>query len=265
VPSLAELQRGFRAALLADDDSVAAHVLGDGLAPAARLAVYRHHVRATLRAALAATYPVVERLVDARFFAYAADAYLRQAPPAGPCLFEFGAALPAFLAAFPACRHLPWLADVARLEWALNVARHAEDAPPLAPARLAALAPERAADAVLRLDPSVTLLRSPWPVDRIWSAHQGEGEPEGVDLAAGPAHLEVRREDGEARVRTLPPGPWALRAALAAGRPLGAAAEAALAEDAGLDLAAALRALLAEGLVVDLALPPPAGRPGERP
>ena len=44
--------------------------------------------------------PVVCRLVDRRFFAYAADPYIRAHPPAGPCLFEYGATFPDFLAAF---------------------------------------------------------------------------------------------------------------------------------------------------------------------
>ena len=115
--SLRELQAGFRAALLADDErGVAPDVVDDGLSASARLAVYRHHVFTTLTAALEATYPVVCRLVDRRFFGWVADQYVRVRPPAGPCLFEYGADFPEFVAAFPACAHLPWLADVARLE-----------------------------------------------------------------------------------------------------------------------------------------------------
>src|SRR5207248_2930274 len=124
--SLRELQAGFRAALLADDErGVAPDVVDDGLSASARLAVYRHHVFTTLTAAMEATYPVVCRLVDRRFFGWIADQYVRVRPPAGPCLFEYGADFPEFVAAFPACVHLPWLADVARLGWAMNGALRA--------------------------------------------------------------------------------------------------------------------------------------------
>jgi len=37
-----------------------------------------------------ATFPVVCRLVDRRFFGFAADRYIHDHLPAGPCLFEYG-------------------------------------------------------------------------------------------------------------------------------------------------------------------------------
>src|SRR5262249_36525583 len=131
MPSLHDLQRGMRAAVLDDDAGVAREVAADGLAPEARLAVYRHHVISSLTSALESTFPVVVRLVDPRFFRFACDRYIRSEPPTGPCLFEYGATFPDFLARFEPCRHLAWLPDVARLEWAMNAALHAADAEPL--------------------------------------------------------------------------------------------------------------------------------------
>src|SRR6185295_19851202 len=85
VPSLREVESDLRLALLGGDDAPArAWIRGDGLAPAARLAIYRHHVVTTLTAALQAVFPVVCRLVDERFFAYATDRYIRVDPPSGP-------------------------------------------------------------------------------------------------------------------------------------------------------------------------------------
>jgi hypothetical protein len=249
--SLDELQAGFRAALLdGDERRVAGRVLADGLGAAARLAVYRHHVFTSLTAALEATFPVVCRLVDHRFFRWLADHYVRAHPPAGPCLFEYGADFAEFVAAFPACAHLPWLGDVARLEWAMNAALHAPDAAPLEPAALGALAPAALARLRLRLEPSVTLLASPWPVDAIWRANQPGGDG-GADLDSGGVRLEVHRAGDDVVYRALAPGTFALRAGLAAGATLEAAVEAALAADAGFDLAAELRALLDERLLID--------------
>ena len=174
---LRELQRDLRAALLgADDAAAAAAVRDDGLSGAARLGIYRHHVFVTLTAALAAAFPVVCRLVDERFFGYAADRYIRTEPPAGPCLFAYGATFPAFLAEFPPCHALPYLADVARLEWAMQRALDAPDATPLAADALRSAPPERACDLIFTLDPSVALLASPWPIDRIWRANQPAAE-----------------------------------------------------------------------------------------
>ncbi|HEV8474720.1 MAG TPA: DUF2063 domain-containing protein, partial [Methylomirabilota bacterium] len=151
--------------------------------------------------------------------------------------------------AFPACQHLPYLADVARLEWAMNAALHAADATALEPEGLRALTPAELARLALRLDPSVTLLASAWPVDRIWRANQPDAS-DVVDLDAGTVRLEVRRVGDDVVYRALAPATFALRAALAAGHTLEDAVERALAEDAAFDLTAEVRALLDERLLV---------------
>jgi hypothetical protein len=251
MPGWRDLQRQFATALLGEDERVVEAIDGDGLAPQARLAIYRHHVLASLTEALGATYPVVRRLVDERFFAYAADRYIRAHPPAGPCLFEYGETFPQFLREFPPCRELPYLADVARLEWALARAVHAEDAPPLSVRALGGVPVDRLADLTMRLHPSVSLVWSPWPVGRIWRAHQPDaGADVTVDLNAGEACLEVRRAAGTVGFRTLAPGAWVFRQALHEGQVLGEAAEAAAATDRSFDLAGALRDMFSDGVLV---------------
>lgn len=245
--ALRELQRGVRAALL-DGAPAAPDVAGDGLTPSARLAVYGHHVLTSLIAALETTFPVVARLVDPRFFRYAADAYVRAHPPTGPCLFEYGATLADFLAAFEPCRALVYLPDVARLEWAMNAALHAPDVPPLTVAGAAALGADALAARALPLHPSVTLLRARWPVDRIWRANQPGGDG-AVDLDAGAVALQVWRRDDDVVFRALTPAADALRAALDAGHSLAAALDAARALDPAADLRALLREALEEASI----------------
>lgn len=252
MPTLREVQASIGVALLDESDArAAAYVVADGVAPTARLAIYRHHVFTTLTAVLEAAYPVVRRLVHERFFAWAAHEYVRAHPPAGPCLFEYGGAFPAFLAGFPPCARLPYLADVARLEWAVHAAAHAEAAVPVDVARLRNVAPGAVAGLVLRLHPSLAVVRSAWPVQRIWEANQpGAPADEIVDLASGGACLEVRRRGDEIVVRQATPGAHALTRALLDGAPLGAATATALDAEPRFDLAAALRRLLHDGLVV---------------
>jgi hypothetical protein len=253
-----ELQAAFRDALLADDErAVAAQILDDDLGAPARLAVYRHHVFTSLTAALEATFPVVCRLVDRRFFGWLADRYIREHPPAGPCLFEYGGGLPDFIAAFPACAGLPYLADVARLEWAMNVALHAPDATALGPEALGQVAPW----SVLRLHPSMTLLSSRWPIGALWLANQPGADTQTVDLRAGGVRLEVRRVADDVVFRALSERAFAFRLALGGGASLEAAVERALVVDHRFDLASELRALFEGGLVVGTA----AGRPSDAP
>src|SRR5262245_8997962 len=168
MPTLPELQAEFTRAILREDATgVAGTVVADGLPPAARLQVYRNHVFTSLTEALVTTYPVVCRLVDRKFFGFAADRYIRQQPPTGPCLHEYGGGFADFLANFPPATGHPYLADIARLEWAMNAVLHADDVPAIEPAALACVPAEDVGRLVFRTDPSAAWLESRWPVDWI--------------------------------------------------------------------------------------------------
>jgi hypothetical protein len=117
---------------------------------------------------------------------------------------------------------------------------------------------------VFRLDPSAAWLRSSWPIDRIWQVNQAGADPDvEVDLAAGEARLEIRRQGDRVAFRRLEAAEFAFRAGLDRGLTLEVAADAALAEDQSFDLTAALRALLDEALLVDFTLVPESVREGE--
>jgi hypothetical protein len=226
----------------------------DGLAPEARLEIYRHHVLTTLTSALEATFPVISRLVDRRFFVYAADTYVRAHPPTGPCLFEYGDSFPDFLAAFPPCRDLAYLPDVARLEWAMSAALHAPDVDAMDPSCLAQVAAEDMPRLTFVVDLSLSYLESPWPVDRIWRSNQEGASSDPIDLASGGVWLEVRRAGDVVTMRALAAAGYALRTALARGGTLEDAAAAALGVDPHFDLTAALRALLDERIFTGFAV-----------
>src|SRR5947209_3219350 len=101
MPNLLELQMQLRRAVLGGDTAaLGAAIRSDGLDPDARLRIYRNHAFATLGAVLERTFPVVCRLVDKRFFAFAAHEYLREHPPHSHCLIEYGANFGDFLAGF---------------------------------------------------------------------------------------------------------------------------------------------------------------------
>ena len=168
VSTLRDLQRQFQMAMLGGDTAeIVAAIRGDGLDPAARIGIYRNHFFATLGASLQATFPVVCRLVDERFFAYAAHEYLRAHPPCSRRLNEYGADFADFLADFEPCSALPYLADVARFERALSIAASAQEAARLPTQALAEVPASEAAYVALRLQPSLGYVISPWPIDAI--------------------------------------------------------------------------------------------------
>jgi hypothetical protein len=253
--ALRELQARFTDSLIAIEDATLLDLVdGDGLDARARLAVYRHHVLTTLTATLAAAYPVVCRLVDQRFFGYAADAFVRRHLPTGPCLAEYGAGFPDFLASFPACGALPYLPDVARLEWVVHTAAQHSDTAPLDLARLRRVDPRDMAQLRFIPDPSVAWLASPWPVDKIWKAHQ-EGTSEALPgLQGGAVCLEVHAIGETVAMRVLEPATFAFREALARGLTLGEVAGLALESHPSFDLQQAIVNLLDDCIFNDFTI-----------
>ena len=121
---LHEIQQGVRLAILGEArPEIVMAILGEGREAEARLRIHRHNVLASLTEALKANFSVVCSVVHERFFAYAANAFIHSHPPASPCLCECGAAFADFLRGFAPVRHLRYLYDLARLEWADDVAR----------------------------------------------------------------------------------------------------------------------------------------------
>lgn len=256
MPSLLEVQRSFRRAILAGDTTaLAAVIAADGIVAAERIEVHRNNVVASLGDALAETFPVVCRLVDARFFAFAAHEFICVAPPDDPCVADYGARFADFLVDFPPCRELVYLADVARLEWLLQRAGAAADGTPLGPSDLAGLAAEDAERLTFRFQPSFGYLCSPWPIAEIWRANRTDDAVQApVDLDSGGALLEVCRRDGVVEFREVAPATFAFRAALAGGAALGDAIGA-TPEDAGaFDIDGEFASLFAEGALAGFSL-----------
>lgn len=239
---LPELQARFTAALR-DPAAPLPPIAARGLTAARRLAVYRNNAFAARRGALAAIYPVTERLLGAECFSALAQRYLAARPPLRADLRTLGRHLPAFCAAQAEFAHLPYLRDVARLEWAWHRAFHAPDAPLLAAADLAGAEPERLH---LRAHPASALIASRFPVRDIWQANQ-DGADGHADLRRGAQNVLVTRPRLEVELRPLRRGEAAFARALARGATLPDAITRALAAERAFDPAATLPALLAAG------------------
>ena len=95
--------------------------------------------------------------------------------------------------------------------------------------------------------PGATLVRSVYPVDRIWAAAQPGASADTVELASGGACLLVLRQPDDAGFVVLSVGEASFLDALAAGRTLEEAAAMALSTDPAFDLSPAFARLLALG------------------
>jgi len=134
------------------------------------LGAYAANGGAGAERALAAMFPCVAALMGEAGFALLARAYRLAHPPARGDLAWLGEGLAGFIAADPQLADVPYLADMARLEWRLDRAEHAADANPR-PESLQLLGETDPQALRLQLAPGAALWRSPWPVVTIRAAH----------------------------------------------------------------------------------------------
>ncbi len=222
MPALLEVQQAMSRCLLGGE--MPTLVPGLDAAALERLSIYRNTCRSTLLNALRLSFPAVQRLVGEEFFEGAVQCFIDEGPggiPDSAWLYEYGGEFAAFLASFPPAAGLPYLSDVARLEWAVNRALHAPDAERLDVVHLASLIGGRA-DARLIPHASICLLSLQYPADRIWRAvlEEDDAALAAVNLSASPVRLLIERDDTGVQVQRLHEAAWTLAKRLCAGLPL---------------------------------------------
>ncbi len=190
------------------------------------LKAYQANGHAGAARSLGSAYPVLAQLLGEESFEALARALWHAQPPACGDLALWGEALPAFVAASPQLADEPYLADVARVEWALHRAATAADAEPEL-ATLALMTAHEPARLALRLAPGTAVVDSAYPVASIVAAHLEASptlEEAGQRLRAGLGEAAlVWRQGYKPRLRAALPGEAAFVSALLGGTNLAAA------------------------------------------
>ena len=221
---------------------------------AARWAVHRNNVVHSISGVLADTFVVVREFVGEAFFNALARCFISECSPTSPLMHRYGQTFPDWLRSFGPAASLPCLPDLARLEMSRWHALHAADEPPLDPQQLglALQQPDALLHSVLRLAPSLTLVRSDHPVVTLWAAHQQDAATRDAQLASldmtRAESAIVCRTDDDVLVLPLDSAEAALLADLQRPVPLGAA----LQDHPHADLSHLLGLLLRHGLVTGL-------------
>lgn len=158
-----------------------------------RFSIYRGNFSGSLRGVLRAAYPVTSRIVGSDLFDEASSRFALANPPTEPSLSGYGAGFADFLKSVPGARPLPYLSDVARLEWARIEAYFAADAKPLTGECLRGIDDEAAASLVFDPHPSCRFVQSNYPIHRIWLVNQPQCESvPAMDFSKGESVVVVR-------------------------------------------------------------------------
>lgn len=195
--TLAELQAAYRGYLLSGDSApLAAQIIADSFDGPERLAIYRNNFLISLGEALKANFPVTLQLLGKDFFEQAARRFVLAQPPQRPCLFEYGASFPDYLRDLPQLSALPYVADMARFEFARIAAFNAASEPAVTPDALAGLSPEQLESLPIRRARHAQIVAARAPVLALWQAHQAaEPDLSTIDMTPRPHALLVCRPE----------------------------------------------------------------------
>jgi hypothetical protein len=255
---LRDLQRAFVQGTLSESAPalICAQIVGDGIAPERRLAIYRNNVIEGFLKTLQATFPTLVRLSGENWFRQIGRQYMQRHPSRSGNMHYVGAHFATFLDAELAGSSYEYFADVARLEWAYQEVLVAADHPTLGLSALAVVPPADYGALTFRTHPAMRLVHSRFPVLAIWRANQPDAaSDERIALDQGSSNVLLIRRADHVELRELPPAEFVLLAALVRGQSLERAAEHALEIDPRVALDAALGRIVSLGTLVDFTAP----------
>ena len=272
-PSLRQLQQHFSSAMLANEPAAQQAIAAlapwldtsHGLSAAAHLGIYRSSIHGQFTDALGELFPVCRRLVGERLFAALCLPYIHEQRSASADLGAFGSDFSAHIAAEVASHQglagLPYLADVARLEWAWHQVFHGSDQGPFDHQALAQVPAGSQGQLCFQLPLASRLISSDYPIHTIWQHNQPDwrpepGEDERIDLDAGGVALLLWRNGSEMRLDPLTADQHQLLSLLASGVDLDQLNRQLALTDDDIDLVGVLPGLLQNGWIASFSLQP---------
>ncbi len=206
---LAEQQRAMAADILgspARDGSPALTAsirLPLGVDVETRLDIHRQGYPARIAEALEESFPAIATILGGESFHSLAGDYTAGIRKEPSNLNSIGANLPAFLARSELTRSLPFLPDLAGLEWAVVECFHAERHPPFDMSVCSDWSLDDWSEAKIEFQPATRLLRSAWPIRELRDAREVERSEIDIDLVDRPDQVLVYRADFDVVTESL--------------------------------------------------------------
>ena len=221
-----------------------------------RFSVYRNNVVSSLIDAMAANFPAIERIVGEEFFRAVAGIFVRKQPPKVPMLFRYGGDFAKFLEGFEPVKSMPYLSDVARVEYSWLQAYHAADENVVDAEMLQNIAPEDLANLTFIKHPACHIISSFWPVVTIVSKNRNSEDCFDIDMTVSETAL-IGRPILDVDLRALPAGGAVFLEHLLKGGNLGNAASEAMLDSPEFDLSNNIGGMLAAGVFKQMKVPQP--------
>jgi hypothetical protein len=159
-----------------------------------RVDIYAQMYFARLLEVLESDFPKVAAILGCERFHDVVGAYLARHPSVSPSLRYLGRNFPSFLKDYAKTVDLPFLSDVATLEWQRLDVFDAPDAEPLCVEQLQSIVPDEWPTLRFQVIPAFSVMSSKWPVHEIWKfTEEKASRPENVPPT--PTVLRVWRRE----------------------------------------------------------------------
>jgi hypothetical protein len=248
--SLRELQISFKNSLLDDKADCL-----DGYFQNNRLKVYRNNIRICLTESLKKIYPTIQKLVGEECFSGLAHKYIAEHPSTTSSLHLFGGYFSDFLSTFPPAQTLPYLPEVAHLEWAIHQVFYEKDSSAFDLSKLGEISEEKYGYLKFQLHPACRLIEFQYPIVDVWKLCQSDdNKAETVSLDSGGEKILVVRRQLEVVVEKLSDGEFALLSSFSRGINFEEACEFALQTNPDFNVEDCLQEHLLSGTITNFSL-----------
>lgn len=130
----------------------------------ARFAIYRNNTFMSLQEVLKSTFPATLKTVGEHFFSQCCHQFISESPPEQAALVDYGIHFPNFLQKRESITKLPYLHQLAQLEFIRHKAYYAADASIINNEQFNAISPEQLAQLQFCLHPSVSMMQSEYAI-----------------------------------------------------------------------------------------------------
>lgn len=222
----------------------------DLVLPAENIIIYRNNMITSLMKTLTHVYEMIIKLVGNDFFEVLAREYINRYPSTSGNLHDYGEYFGDFLAEYPPVKNLPYLAEMANLEWVSHLLQFASDADALQIKSLETIPPEQFHQLYFILHPASRLMKFQYPILRILDLCTGEIDEE-INMHEGGLNLLVIRPEAEIMLVRLSDAEFAFLSAISRNESLGAALDDAMQIDASFKLDECLPKWIQNKTIVD--------------
>lgn len=209
----------------------------------------RQNTLSALHIELVRAFPITKRVLGANEFRRAAYDYFQAMVPQAINPMIYCQDFPEFLETFTTDKDIPYLADVATLDFGCYQSEHAMDASPIKNKIFTDMSPEELASKHLQLHPACFWMASPFSIYDVWYRFNSS-TPKKTDASARAQEIVIMRSKNKVEVHKIDKGLIKTLDSLDSGETLNQSLNDGAIEDPSFNAVAAIQFLVQNGLIV---------------